>query len=117
MDSKEQALAIADALEDKLASDIRVYDVSAISNLADFQIAATGTSSPHLKALGADLEKRLKERGLTGVRCCGTPDSGWMVLDAFDVIVHLFTRETRDYYRIEELWEGAPVVERPQQAE
>lgn len=110
MKAHEQAIALARALDEKLAQDIRVYDVSKRSNLTDYEIVATGISTPHLKALVVDLQKRLKARGIVGAPSCGAPESGWVVLDVFDVIVHIFTREMRDYYQIEELWDGAPLV-------
>ena len=107
---KELALAVAGILDEKIASDIRIYDISGVSTLADFMIVATCTSAPHLKALASELHVRLKQLGEEGTRECGDPESGWIVFDAFDVIVHLFVQEMRDYYRIEELWPDAKIV-------
>ena len=103
-------LAIVAVLDEKLAADIRAYDIARASNLADYMVVSTCTSAPHLKALSGELAKRLKDMGETGVRVCGDSESGWIVIDAFDVIVHLFVKEARDYYRVEELWPDASVA-------
>lgn len=115
--SKELALAVAAILEEKIASDIRIYDISEVSTLADFMIVATCTSAPHLKALASELHVRLKQLGEQGTRECGDPESGWIVFDAFDVVVHLFVKEMRDYYKIEELWPDAKIVDATDAAE
>jgi ribosome-associated protein len=102
-----------DLLEDKKGSQITVLDVRELSQVTDFFVLASGTSSPHLKALTAELQVRLKQDD--GVRCyrhTGTPESGWMVLDYLDVVVHLFLPTVREYYALEELWSDAPQLVR-----
>ena len=97
-------------LAEKKASDVRVLDVSAISSITDFLVIATATSEPHMRALRIELEKALD---LAGVRLVGEEaarESGWLVIDAFDVMVHLLTEEKRRRYALEKLWRDAGEV-------
>lgn len=96
------------ALDDKKAGDLRVLRVSAQSSITDFLILATGTSEPHLRALRVELEKVLDGRKvrIAGMDT-GEPGSGWTVVDAYQVMIHLFTQEKRDEYRLENLWKDA----------
>ncbi len=95
------------ALAEKKAEDLRVLDVSATSSITDFLVLATGTSEPHLRALRTELERAL---AAVHTRLVGRETgeaSGWMVVDAFDVMVHLFTPEQRRHYALESLWKDA----------
>lgn len=98
-------------LDDKKAVDLKVLDVRGKSSLTDFLVIASGTSDPHLRALGNALQRQLKD---DGVPIVGTEDdlkSGWVVVDAFEVMVHLFTPQMRDLYRLELLWKDADSVD------
>jgi ribosome-associated protein len=92
------------AIEDKKAANIAVYNVSKISEITDYYLVASGMSPPHLKALASEVQHVLKEKGLYCYRRAGDTDSGWMVLDYVDVVVHVFMPEMRQYYALEELW-------------
>jgi ribosome-associated protein len=108
--SRELAKICCRALAEKKAGDLRVLDVSAQSSITNFLVLATGTSEPHLRALRVELSKALAE---THTRLVGTEvaeESGWTVVDAFDVMVHLFTPEQRDRYRLDDLWKDAVEV-------
>ncbi len=107
--SLELAREAALALGERLGKDICVLDVRGISTLTDYCVVATGTSAPHLKALTTEVQHHMKERGLVARRS-GLPESGWVVVDCLDAVVHIFTPEARAYYAIESLWKGAPVV-------
>lgn len=89
---------ITKALEDAKGSDIKVYDVRGTSGLADYFVVATGAAAPHLKALVKNLPKK-------AYRISGDPESGWIVADYIDVIVHVFSPEARAYYALEKLWQ------------
>jgi ribosome-associated protein len=98
------------ALDEKKAGDLCVLDVSEQSSITDFLVLATGTSEPHLRALRIEVEKALD---LAKARIVGMEipqESGWMVIDAFDVMVHLFTAEQRERYGLENLWKDAREV-------
>jgi len=98
---------ICQALEEKKAEDIKVLDVSAQSSITDYLVLATGNSEPHLRALRVEIEKIIDQ---TGVRILGMDTefgSGWLVVDAFDIMVHVFTPENRQKYALETLWKDA----------
>ena len=97
MTSEELAADLAKALEDAKAVDIKTYDVRGKSGLTDFFVVATGAAAPHLKALLRALPK--------AYRLSGDPESGWIVGDYIDVVVHVFSAEARAYYQLEKLWE------------
>jgi ribosome-associated protein len=98
---------VAGALDDKKAEDLRVLDVRAQSSITDFLVLATGTSEPHLRALRLELERVLDGAKVPIVGVENTEGSGWAVFDAFEVMVHLFTAESRTRYRLELLWKDA----------
>lgn len=99
------------SLADKKAENLRVMDLSGLSPMTDYFVIATGNSAPHLHALAEDTAIRLKREGYRVSRREGTSDSGWIVLDYFNVVVHLMLAEARDYYSLENLWKDAPAVE------
>jgi ribosome-associated protein len=96
MTSEELCKTMITALEDAKGTDIEVYDVRGKSALTDFFIVATGAAAPHLKALAKALPK--------AYRTSGDPESGWIVSDYIDVVVHVFSAEARAYYALEKLW-------------
>ena len=98
---------IVQTLDDKKADDLRVLDVHAQSSITDYLVLATGTSEPHLRALRVELEKTLDGAGATIVGIESVQGSGWTVFDAFEIMVHVFTAENRDKYRLELLWKDA----------
>ena len=98
------------ALDAKKAEDLRVLDVSKQSSITDYLVLANGNSEPHLRALRIELEKVLDEQKVRILGMDTTRGSGWMVIDAFEVMVHLFTAENRDKYRMELLWKDATNV-------
>ena len=97
-------------LDDKKAGELAVLDVSAQSSITDYLILATATSEPHLRALRIELEKALDagEVHLVGMEIA--QNSGWTVIDAFDVMIHLFLSEARERYGLERLWRDATDV-------
>ena len=88
---------ITAALEAAKGVDVKVYDMRGKSALADFFVVATGSAAPHLKALVKALPKQ-------AFRVSGDPESGWIVADYIDVVVHVFSPEARAYYALEKLW-------------
>src|SRR5215212_7332872 len=94
-------------LDDKKAGDLAVLDVSAQSSITDYLIIATATSEPHLRALRTELEKALDSNHVHLVGMETAQESGWMVLDAFDVMIHLFLADARERYGLERLWRDA----------
>lgn len=96
-----------DALLDKKAMDLKLLYFGDTSPLTDCFIIATGTSDPHLKALRDNLEKTLKDSKIEIFSRDRFQPSGWLVLDAIDFVVHLFSKEQRENYALEDLWKDA----------
>ena len=99
-----------DAIDDKKAEDIKVLDVRGKSPITNYFIIATATSTPHLRALAGELEKTLKELGVKAIGRDYNSDSGWVVVDGFDFMAHIFLPEERGMYGIESLWKDADIV-------
>jgi ribosome-associated protein len=93
----------------KKAEDIVVLDLRGISTFTDFFVICSGTSEPHLKAIAGEIEGGLREdHGVRASSVDGFPASQWIVLDYMQVIVHVFHREKREFYSLEDLWGDAP---------
>lgn len=98
------------AIEDKKGESIRVLDVQGKSSVTDYLIIATGTSNPHVKAMKTALDEALKNAGVELLGEDRDVGSGWIVVDAFNFMIHLQTAEVREFYRLEQLWKDAAVV-------
>lgn len=98
-----RTLAISSLDADK-AQDIQVIDLRGQSSLADFMVVATGTSSRHVYALADKLAERLSKTGLADINIEGQKTSDWVIVDAGDVIIHIFRSEVRDFYALEKMW-------------
>ncbi len=96
-----------EALLDKKAQDLKLLYFGDSSPLTDCFVIATGTSDPHLKALRDNLEKTLKDNQIELYSRDRFQSSGWLVLDAIDFVVHLFSSEQRQNYALESLWKDA----------
>lgn len=108
---KEELKLIIEVLEDKKGSDIRIFDVREQSSVTDYVILVSAISEPHAKALKINLDKMIQERGIAVIGNENESSSGWMVLDAFNFMVHIQTAEMRSFYELEELWRDAVEVD------
>ncbi|MBT3539572.1 MAG: ribosome silencing factor [Opitutae bacterium] len=99
-----------DALLDKKGEDLKLLYFGAKSTLTDCFIIATGNSNPHIKALRDNVEKTLKENKVELFSKDRFQPSGWLVIDAIDFVVHIFSQEQRDNYAIEQLWKDADEI-------
>ncbi len=95
------------ALAAKQGHDIRAYDLRGQALFCDYIVIATALNAPQLKALGNAVSTLFKARGLSCFRQSGRPDSGWIMADYLDVIVHLFLPPAREYYGLDQLLRGA----------
>lgn len=110
MTPEEIAGAIAAYASDRKALDIVQLDLRGIIGYADYFVVCSGRSDRQTKAIHDAIHLGLKkEHGLLPRRVEGLPQSRWILMDYLDVIVHVFTPETREYYRLEQLWGEAPV--------
>lgn len=101
---------LCQALDDKKAEDLVVLDVSKQSSITNYLVIATGTSEPHLRALRGELHRIVKETKTAVIGVDSGDGSGWTVVDAFDVMVHVLTPDNRRRYRLETLWGDAEPV-------
>jgi ribosome-associated protein len=95
---------IIDALEDAKADDIVSIDLAGKTSLADAMIVASGRSQRHVGAVAERLIEKLKEAGVRDTRVEGMPLCDWVLIDAGDVIVHIFRPEAREFYNLEKMW-------------
>jgi ribosome-associated protein len=100
--------AAAGIIVDKLGDDVLVLDLRGHSPLADYFVLATAGSSIHSLAIAEELQVRLKQDGERPHHVEGTDSGLWVLLDYFDVVVHIFLGETRQFYGLERLWGDAP---------
>jgi len=100
---------IAELASDKKAIDIVVLDLRGVVGYSDFFVIASGGTERQTKAIHDGIHQGLKERhGLLPRRVEGVGEARWILMDYLDVIVHVFTPETRAYYRLEQLWGEVP---------
>ena len=111
MESLQLATAIAQVLDKKKASDVKVLKVRDLTVLADYFVIATGTSSTHVKSLAEEVEFQLGEQGARPLRTEGYDSKNWILLDFGEVIVHVFYPEARSFYDLEHLWADAQPVD------
>lgn len=91
------------ALDDGKADDIVVMDLQGKTSIASYMVIASGTSNRHVAALAEQVQMKLKEAGYKTVSE-GEEKADWVLIDAFDVIIHLFKPEVRDFYNLEKMW-------------
>jgi ribosome-associated protein len=108
------ARSIVNILEEKKGEDILLIDIQEIAIFADYFVICTGTSDRMLDALAKAAVEGVKENHGYKGRIEGNASNGWVVVDFIDVVLHLFSPDQRDYYRLEELWEEGKVLVRLQ---
>lgn len=103
---------ILDQLDADQASDVVPIPLAGISAIADHMVIASGRSSRHVAAMAEKIGARIKQEGFGNVKIEGLPNADWVLIDAGDVIVHLFRPEVRSFYNLERMWggEGASTV-------
>src|ERR1035438_635802 len=111
MDSKKLAQLCRDFADNKKAENIVILDVRKLSSVTDYFVIVSGTSEPHLRAIVEEITDQLREEhGLRPLRRDGTVHGAWVVLDFFDVIVHVMRADARERYDLESLWGDAARV-------
>lgn len=111
MDSRKLALRCRELADNKKAEDIVILDVREVSSVTDYFVIASGTSEPHLRAIVDEITDRLREDQQLRPRAIdGALQTAWVVLDYFDVIVHVMRQDLRERYDLETLWGDAPRI-------
>ena len=110
-DSRESAVLAARAASSKQAQDVVVLDVRDLITITDYFVIASGGSERQLKTIAEEVVSSAKGRGVRPVRQEGEAGARWLLIDFVDFVVHVFQDDEREYYRLENLWRDAPVVE------
>lgn len=108
--SAEMVKIAAKALEDKKAEDIRVIDIREISTIADFFVIANGTNANQLAAMRDAVDEELYKAGYHTKQVEGNQNSTWILMDYNDIIVHIFSDESRTFYDLERIWRDGKEV-------
>lgn len=111
MKSLELAEHAVQVLDEKKAMDLKLIKIGDISVLADYFVIATGTSSTHVKSLADEVEFKLKEQGAEPVHKEGYRSDSWILLDYSNVVVHVFTAESRSFYDLDRLWRDGESID------
>ncbi len=109
-DSLEYARAAAEAAESKKGEDVKIIDISEVSDFADYFVLATGKNRNQMEAMSDAIDEALIKGGASHKCTEGNKDSGWMLMDYGDVIVHLFDEESRSFYDLERIWKDGKVL-------
>ncbi|MBM3634101.1 MAG: ribosome silencing factor [Actinobacteria bacterium] len=109
-DTREIARAAAAIAHEKKAEDIVLLDMRGLVDYTDFLVICTGRTPRQTKAISEEIRHRLKkDLGVTPRRVEGEKEGDWILIDALDIVVHVFTPEARDFYRLDRLWREAPL--------
>jgi ribosome-associated protein len=109
MDIRRLQRLVVDALEDVKAQDIRVFNTTALTELFERVVVASGTSNRQTRALASSVVEKVKGAGGSVVGVEGTEAGDWVLVDLGDVVVHIMQPAARDYYALEEIWGGKAV--------
>jgi ribosome-associated protein len=112
LSSLEQARRIAALAQEKLAEDVVILDMRPVCTFTDYFVIATGRNPRQTAAIWDEVHGRLKhDEKLIPRAWDGTQEGTWILADYLDVVLHVFTPEAREYYKLEELWNDVPAVE------
>ena len=100
----ELAEAIALFLDNKRGRDIKIINMTGKTDICDYMVLATGTSNTHVQTLGGEVEYEMSRRGIEPLHTEGRDGNTWMVLDYAHIMVHVFTRDTREFYNLDKLY-------------
>lgn len=95
---------ITEAIDDKKGIDVQVMDISGMTSIADYFVIVSGNSSTQAQAIADGIEEKMDESGFEKIARDGYQSGRWILLDYEDIIVHVFHKEDRDYYKLERLW-------------
>ena len=110
MRSKEKALLVAELAKAKLAEDVVILDMRKVSSITDFFVIAHASSTKRCQAIAENIEAGLSEKHKSVSKMEGYKEGVWVIVDAYDVVAHIFYGDTRKFYNLEGLWIDAPRV-------
>jgi ribosome-associated protein len=110
LSAEHKARQAAQAALEKKAVNVVVLDVQGLSGVTDYFLICNGKSTPHIQTISDAIRDGLKGIGVRPLHAEGRPESGWILLDYGDVLMHVFLEDTRLYYALERLWGDAPTL-------
>ncbi|HET7640119.1 MAG TPA: ribosome silencing factor [Ktedonobacteraceae bacterium] len=110
LDPAQLAKAAVDVASDKKASDIILLDIRDVSTIADYFVICNGNNTRQIQAIADAIDEELDKQGAKVLHREGVAESGWLLLDFGDIIVHIFGAKEREYYHLERLWSEAKTV-------
>jgi ribosome-associated protein len=110
LDPGQLARAAVDIASDKKASDVILLDIRDVTTIADYFVICSGNNVRQIQAIADAIDEQLEKQGATLLHREGVAETGWVLLDFGDVIVHIFGPKEREYYRLERLWNEAKTV-------
>lgn len=110
LDPAQLARVAVDAASDKKASDVLLLDIRELSTIADYFVICNGNNARQIQTIADTIDEELGKQGARLLHREGAAETGWILLDFGDIIVHIFGPKEREYYRLERLWSGAKTV-------
>jgi len=111
---KDTLKTVFEILDNKKAMDIRILDVSRVCSFTDYFVICSGANEKHIQTLAEELEEKLKERlGMKPSHVEGVGNAEWVLMDYFDMVVHIMSLEAREFYELDRLWADGVALEIP----
>jgi ribosome-associated protein len=111
LSTEEKTTLISQIVADKKAMDVVVLDMADASSITDYFVICSGGSQRQVQAIADAIDAQLKQAGITSLGVEGYREGHWILMDYGDVIVHVFSQETREFYDLERLWANAPKID------
>ncbi len=105
INSKKLLQFIIESLENDKAIDIKSINLMDRSSIADYMLVASGSSTRQVSSISQNLIKTLKKKGMAARKPEGLANSDWVLIDAIEIIIHIFRPEVREFYKLEQMWE------------
>lgn len=111
MESSLLANRISQLIFNKKGYDVKILDLKELTSITDYFVICTGDSDTQIKAIADEIDKKLRDENIKVWHIEGYESLNWVLLDYVDVVVHIFKKETREFYNLEKLWGDAPTIE------
>ncbi|MDR3665278.1 MAG: ribosome silencing factor [Ignavibacteriaceae bacterium] len=102
--------SIVELIFSKKGYDVKILDLRNLTTITDYFIICTGDSNTQVKAIADEVDKKMRDDGVRSWHTEGYSSLNWVLIDFVDIVVHVFKKESRDYYNLEKLWGDAPVI-------
>lgn len=111
MESSQLANKITDLIFNKKGYDVKILDLRKLTTITDYFVICSGDSDTQVKAIADEVDKTLRDEGIRAWHVEGYRALNWILIDFVDVVVHIFKKDTREFYNLEKLWGDAPMTE------